>query len=521
MQDQFLKFSEDIIPELHEMEKNITYMVFKDFTNHLIAKKIIDPDEFLDKDMTLLYRWAETLYTKYSCNTLSYETIHNIIDKSSASEDKKEILKLHIEELFLLSKSEYEIDLTTELVKYRKQKGLLMWGNTMNSFGGMEGFLKKMSQDIDMNPEDIRNYIVLLTQDMFKSINDSESKAIYLEEGLDDFINNKIMNKAFGTGIPQKFTNLLSSTTKGIQKGVNLFGSFSGKGKTTWLWLFYILPTLLHEDEEGNMKEKIFILANEQEADIFQLMYLFAVISTILMPMNKNTEQKFSTISRDRIASNKATKKDQEFLNIASNYILEHFSKRIKFEYISGFNPEKIELTVARWSKLGYDNFVFDTMKAERVDKYGDYIAMVTLLESLSKAHGIRAIVTIQLALDKQWRRYLDEGCIANAKGIITVAENCLLFREVDYSELGTLTVKNFVKQEDGKYKYEELDNKWIKPQSEMMKGEKYLMFFLGKNRHGDSNKVFIYRCNFDRMWLYEIGEVIGLENDAYKEKTR
>ena len=95
-------------------------------------------------------------------------------------------------------------------------------------------------------------------------------------------------------------------------------------------------------------------------------------------------------------------------------------------------------------------------MKAERVDKYGDYVAMVTLLETLSKTYGVRAIVTIQLAMDKLWRKYLDETCIANAKAIITVVENVLLFREVEYEEAQTLKIKNYVyNKATGKYKYE------------------------------------------------------------------
>lgn len=519
MLDQSILFVDYITPKLKDMEKNITYMIYKDYANYLKIKKVIDPDEFLDKDMTKLYKWAELLYTKHKYNTLSKETLENIINEYPVELEKKELLRLHIEELFLLSGSDYIIDLEGEVLNYQKQLGLLKWGNLLNSETGLDNLLKKLSKDYNMNVDDVKNYFVLQSQDMFKTINDSESKAIFLDEGLDEFINVKIMDKAFGTGIPQKYTNLLSSTTKGIQKGVNLFGSFSGKGKTTWLWIFYILPILMHEDENGEMNEKIFILANEQESDIFMLMYLFSVISTILMPINKD---KFSTISRDRVVSNRTTEKDRSSLNLAKDYILENFSKRVKFEYISGFNPEKIELTIARWSRLGYDNFVFDTMKAERVDKYGDYVAMVTLLETLSKTYGVRAIVTIQLAMDKLWRKYLDETCIANAKAMITVAENCLLFREVEYSELSTLTVKNFVKGEDGKYTYEEIEpSKYIKPQSELMKGEKYLMFFLGKNRHGDSNKVFLYRSNYDRLWMYEIGEVIGLENDAFKEKSR
>ena len=511
------KFQLEIEPLIKDMEKNITFMIYRDYTNYLKLKKVIDSNKFLDKNMTKLYQWAELLYTKHRYNTLSLETLNTIIDDAKVDLEKKEYLRNEVEELFILAESEYKLDLEGEVTQYIKQSGLLNWSKLITSSGGLDCFLETLSKDFSMNPDDVKNYIVLKTSDMFKSINDSASKSVYLDEGLDDLINHKIMEKSFGTGIPQKYTRLLSASTKGVQKGVNLLGSFSGKGKTTWLWILYILPILMHENSEGKMTEKIYILANEQEEDVFGLMYLFAVISTILNPLNKD---KFSTISRDRIASNKTTQKDQDILNVAKQFILENFKGRIRFEYISGFNPEKIELTVARWSRLGYENFVFDTMKAERVDKYGDYIAMVTLLETLSKTYGIRSIVTIQLAINKLWRKYLDETCIANATGMITVVEHCLLFREVEYSELSTLDVKGFVKQPDGKYTYETLDpEKYIKPQQELMKGEKYMMFFLGKNRHGESNKVFLYRCNYDRMWMYECGEVVGLENDIYKEK--
>lgn len=514
MSTELVQYTDKMSPIIHDLENQIVFSVYKDYNNYRKIKHIIDPDKFMDKNLTTLYTWAENLYSKFNYTELSKERLNIIIDEFKVESERKEYLRNQLDLLFLLANSEYTIDIEGTVSQYLKYTGIRQFMNLYNSKGGIDQLLEVFSEDTNMNSQDIKNFFNIKLGDMFKSFEDNDGKVIFLDDGLDQWIVNTIEKKAFGNGIPQIFSKLLNNTTKGIQKGVNLFGSFSGRGKTTWLWILYILPTLLFEDESGNKTEKIYIMANEQDDSIFRLLYLLSVISMILAPL----DEKVKTISRDRIVSNRGTEEDQNLLRLTAKYIKDNFSNRIKFEFTQGFDIDHIETVMDRQTKLGIKNFYFDTMKADRVDKYGDLVMLVTKIDLFCKKYDARSVITIQLRLDLIWRRYLKEDCIANAKAIITVVENVLLFREVEYEEAQTLKIKNYVyNKATGKYKYEFIPQKdWLKPKDDMMKGEKYMAFFLGKNRHGDNYKVFLNQCNFDRIWMRELGEIIGMEDDSY-----
>lgn len=514
MTNEVTTYIDKMTPQILELEKQIVFSIYKDYNNYRKIKQVVDPSKFIDKNLSTLYMWAEKLYSKFNYTELSKEKLNHLIDDFNVEDKRKEYLRNQIDLLFLLSNSEYSVNIEGVVSQYFKYTGIKSFLNLCESKGGLENLLATFSEDINMNSQDIKNYFNFKVSDMFKSFEDSEGKVIFLDDNLDEWIINVIRNKSFGTGIPQVYNKLLNNFTKGVQKGVNLLGSFSGTGKTTWLWILYVLPILLFEDTDKVKREKIYIMANEQDSDVFKLLYLLAIVSMILAPL----DEKIKTISRDRIVSNRGTKEDEENLLRTDKYIQENFNHRIKFEFTQGFDIDLIESRIDRQTKLGFNNFVFDTMKADRVDQYGDLVMLVTKIDLFCKKYGVRSIITVQLRLDIKWRKYLKEDCIASAKGIITVVENVLLFREVTYEEVQTFKLKNLVyNQETKKYTYQYLKQQdWLKPKEEMMRGEKYMAFFLGKNRHGDNYKVLLNQCNFDRIWMREVGEIIGMEDDSF-----
>ena len=52
------------------------------------------------------------------------------------------------------------------------------------------------------------------------------------------------------------------------------------------------------------------------------------------------------------------------------------------------------------------------------------------------------------------------------------------------------------------------------KNKDEIWKGMKYMLIFVGKNRHGESDKIILARVNFDVLYYEEIGIVEGLKYD-------
>ena len=265
MSTEIVQYTDKMSPIIHDLENQIVFSVYKDYNNYRKIKHIIDPNKFTDKNLSTLYTWAENLYSKFNYTELSKERLNVIIDEFKVEPERKEYLRNQLDLLFLLSNSDYTIDIEGTVSQYLKYTGSRQFMNLYTSKGGIDNLLEIFSEDTNMNSQDIKNFFNIKLGDMFKSFEDNEGKVIFLDEGLDQWIVNTIERKAFGNGIPQIFSKLLNNTTKGIQKGVNLFGSFSGRGKTTWLWILYILPTLLFEDENKNKILKIMLYVHSLE----------------------------------------------------------------------------------------------------------------------------------------------------------------------------------------------------------------------------------------------------------------
>ena len=174
------------------------------------------------------------------------------------------------------------------------------------------------------------------------------------------------------------------------------------------------------------------------------------------------------------------------------------------------FDPKEIEMYLLKYSRMGYKNVFIDTMKAETKGEYHLMSNLSQMLDRVSKENNLRILATVQLALHTYGRKYLDHTCIAEAKSIVEVAEVSLYFREVEISEIRSLSVQ----------KFDYSQNKYIDVQSKIEDpkyNEKYMLLFIGKNRHGKDKKIILYRSNFDKVWFTEIGEVSGLSYDGGK----
>ena len=50
----------------------------------------------------------------------------------------------------------------------------------------------------------------------------------------------------------------------------------------------------------------------------------------------------------------------------------------------------------------------------------------------------------------------------------------------------------------------------------DLFQGMKLMLLFVGKNRHGESDKIILSMMNFDNMYYREIGIVEGLQYDKF-----
>lgn len=505
---------------LKESEVKLVQAIYNSKDNLIEIINRVNTENFINEDMKKLFGYALILYQKYSFQSLSLERIKQAISLDEEIGDTiKELLKINAEIMMV----DYNLDVKGEFEIYSKNLGLYKYHKFIENNGGIENLFLKMST-VSENTDDIRDFLLDNIDKCF-SIYKSRPLESNLEDGMEELIK-EINEDKQELGIRQKFNQYTDHFTGGIFKGVHFLGATSGMGKTTWNFPFYILPLLLSKDENNQMNEKILIIANEQDKKTFQKMFLVAIYSYIYRNVKENSKLNNRFIHRHRLERGTSTDLDKKLINDTYNFYIKNFRKRVKFVFMPMFNKEDIETCILSNARRGYKNIILDTLKAEQKGEYQLLSNLATRLDMIAKANDLRIIATVQLAIYTMNRKYLDHTCLAESKQIVEIAEHSLYFRYTDEEEISSLTVNKYTDIiSDGKVIDVSIEQ--IVPsdiQSMLAKGRennpdlfrnmKLMLVFVGKNRHGESNKVILAMMNFDTMFYKEIGVVEGLKYD-------
>lgn len=518
-----MEILKDVEQQLKDSEMSMVRLAYYDVRNYRELKAKIDSDDFIDLGMRVMFDSANILYRKYDFKKLDSERLKLIISDKDIDDELKELLKLNVD-LFQMDLG-LSLDLKGEYEIYTKNLGMYKFIKFIEVDNGGLGSLYEKLNNIELNSEDVRNYLLANISNSFDNYK-SKPKESDLEIGLDELID-EIVNDKLEIGIPQRYSFYTNHFTGGIFKGVQYLGASSGRGKTTWLMTLYLLPILLAKDTNGDMNEKILIIANEQDKKTFQKLILIAVYSHIYRFNRKNDSLKDRFIRRHRLERGLASSLDKRLLKDTAEFYKERFLKRIKFVFMPRFNPEDIQTCIENNAMYGYTNIIIDTMKAEQKGEYQLLANLATKLDMISKDLDLRIVATVQLAIHSMNRKYLDHTCLAESKQIVEIAEHSLYFRYTDITELGGLQIYKFTKEYDEKGNltgaFMELvgidvlqEEQAVGEQNkdEIWKGMKYMLMFVGKNRHGESDKIILARVNFDILYYEEIGVVEGLKYD-------
>ncbi len=501
---------DEIIKNLVESERQITYAIYQSSDNYEYIRNRIKVEDFINEEMRELFSTAIILYQKYNFNKLDKQIIKPILEIENKSEGEdsinqfKDVLNIHLD---LMLDFEYNIDIKGTFEFYTKNLGLYNFFNFIEGEGGLETMYHKM-KDLSSNSEDIRDYLLYNIEQNFR-VDSSKIEESYLEDGMTELVK-EIMEDRVEVGLPQMFSKYLQLFTRGIHKGVQYFGAWSGAGKTTWSSIIYLLPILFYKNENGERTEKLLIIANEQDKPVFQKLLLVAIYTHLYRKTKRNENNKLKFISRGRISNNEATDWDKKLLNETVIYYKKYFEGRVKFIFTPKFVPDEIARHIRTNSRLGFNNIFIDTLKAEIKGEYALLSNLSTTLDKIAKEHKLRIISTVQLAIHTTGRKYLDHTCLAESKQIVEIAEHSIYFRNTTYEEL--VSLKIYSTNSDGEIK--ELDGE------DLMKLQKdgwlkFMLLFIGKNRHGEDKKVILARYNFDSMYYEEIGIVEGIKYDG------
>jgi len=299
----------------------------------------------------------------------------------------------------------------------------------------------------------------------------------------DDFINScdagMDMGLSYASACP-----ILNYHTLGLHRSnVQIFGGFSGTGKTSFCISSYILPIL-------DQNEKVTIIANEMNMRAWQHILMATILSQKLgyfgLPRKK---QKMGNLSEEQLQK----------MHEAKEYYLKHYKGKIKFAKIFDYSVEDVKKIIRKMSKLGFNYFLYDTFKAEDSSSQtvtGELIEASKQLLQVAEKEDVGIIITMQLAIYMENTRYLTAATLSNAKGVKEVVSELVLTRPLWDDEMPgeRYDVKPYRFKKDSNGKFTK-----IKEEITLNPEKKYRLIFLDKSRNDEGETVLLYQ--FDGAW--------------------
>ena len=291
---------------------------------------------------------------------------------------------------------------------------------------------------------------------------------------------------------------LVSSHTMGLhKKNIEIFGAFSGDGKTSHMIRNRALPVI----EQG---ENYCIISNEQVINEFKRMFLATIISCKL---------RVKDMPSGKILGGKWSPEEWEIVRAGQKYFNEHYKDKVQFVKLFDYSINTAKKIIKKLSKEGTKYFLYDTFKAEDMSVggsggtvWGNLIEDSKQLFQVASKEDCAITITMQLALHQSNTRYLTSNALSTAKGVKEIATTVILCRR-PFSDEATgekFDLKAFYYAKDattGQYSKEktpyELDKARI---------NEYRIFFIDKTRNGEDRKTILYRFNGGTNAWQEVG---------------
>lgn len=287
-----------------------------------------------------------------------------------------------------------------------------------------------------------------------------------------------------------KNCRILNNITMGLPLGeLYMVGGHSGAGKTSFVFENMILPIT----ENGI---KCTVISNEQRSKDFKMLLLVHVLTHDL---------NYWDLTRKKIKQGNFSAEQMTKIRQATEIIQTKYGA-IRFIKLFDNNMDKVKKIIRKLSKVGYQVFMFDTMKSE--DAVDEAMWQQLLLHSrnlfqLASKENIALICSYQLALHTSNRRYLDASCLSNSKQIKEVFSEMIYFRTIWDDEFpeGKCDIQPYQLKKDRNGKY--IREKEIQ---EIDKEKRYLIAFVDKTRNDEDKQQILYEFNGRFNTWKEIG---------------
>lgn len=336
----------------------------------------------------------------------------------------------------------------------------------------------------DMTSEEIYDFYEYDISNIFTEKSE-KNKPVSLSRGNEEFI--ELWNKGNQIGYPISLP-MLNKRLLGVhKKNMLLYLAHSGHGKTTTAIVLYILPVI----ERG---ENVLIFANEQGQEEWRNMLLSAVVFNKLGEVKNLNRTKISEGNYDEIQMN--------HLIEASNWLKAEGRGNVEFIELEDYNISRIKKNVKKYSKLGYGMMILDTLKPEQENSdkaWAEFNEAAKKMFQMAKKEDIAFIATAQLTPSSMTSTYIDLNDVGKGKGISETAAQVVMFRFMFNDEKEKLKPYTYKKDENDKFMN-------VKEFHTLDPDKTYIIFFVPKNRFGETNTQIVAEWNPSFLTMRQIG---------------
>lgn len=305
----------------------------------------------------------------------------------------------------------------------------------------------------------------------------------------DNFVSE--LNKGEAVGLSYgKACPRLNYLTLGVPLGdLTMLGGFSGTGKTSFVFENMILTMA----ESGI---KCCIISNEMQVRAYKQLLAVHILTKDL---------DYWKITRKHLKTGNFTDEQNEMLRKAAKISQEKY-KNIKFVKMFDNDTTRVVKTIRKYSKLGFQMFLWDTMKSDddvSMEMYRQLLVASRKVFQAASRENVAVVCTYQLALYLLNQRYLDANCLSNGKQIKEVFSEMIYIRplwEDEYTgERYDCKAYTRGKNADGTWE------KFTTPIT-LDKTKKYIVAFLDKTRNDEDKQQILYEVNFTWNNWREVG---------------
>lgn len=210
-------------------------------------------------------------------------------------------------------------------------------------------------------------------------------------------------------------------------------------------------------------------------------------------------------ITRKHLKTGNFTDEQNEMLRKAAKISQEKY-KNIKFVKMFDNDTSRVVKTIRKYSKLGFQMFLWDTMKSDddvSMEMYRQLLVASRKVFQAASRENVAVVCTYQLALYLLNQRYLDANCLSNGKQIKEVFSEMIYIRplwEDEYTgERYDCKAYTRGKNADGSWE------KFTTPIT-LDKTKKYIVAFLDKTRNDEDKQQVLYEANLTWNNWREVG---------------